>query len=65
MGIGIAALIVAVFFVISVLTICFEAAFKNENEKNLNEGIKKGKEEQQAETINSFPPPELERPKEK
>lgn len=65
MGIGIAASIVAVFFVISVLTICLEAAFRNENEKNLNEGIKKGKEEQQTEAINSFPPPELEQPKEK
>ena len=65
MDIGIAALIVAVFFAISVLTICLEAVFRNENEKNLNEGIKKGKEEQQTEAIDSFPPPELERPKEK
>ena len=55
MGIGAAALIVAVFFVIVLLTICLEAAFRNESEKNLNEGIKSDEAD--------FPPPELEEPK--
>ena len=58
MGIGAAALIVAIFFVIVLLTICLEAAFRNESEKNLNEGIKKGEENK-----TEFPPPELENPK--
>jgi hypothetical protein len=58
MGIGAAALIVAVFFVIVLLTICLEAAFRNESEKNLNEGIKKGEESKI-----DFPPPALENPK--
>ena len=58
MGIGAAALIVAVFFVIVLLTICLEAAFRNESEKNFNEGIKKGEENK-----TEFPPPELEKSK--
>lgn len=58
MGIGAAALIIAVFFVIVLLTICLEAAFRNENEKNLKDGIKKGEESKV-----DFPPPELENPK--
>jgi hypothetical protein len=53
-----AALIIAIFFVIIVVTISFEAVFKNESEKNLNEGIKKGEENK-----TEFPPPELENPK--
>ena len=53
-----AALIIAIFFVIIIVTISFEAVFKNESEKNFNEGIKKG-EENKIE----FPPPELENPK--
>ena len=59
MGIGAAALIVAVFFVISILTISLEAAFRNENEKNLKAGIK------EEENKTEFPPPELENPKSK
>jgi len=53
-----AALIIAIFFVIIVATISFEAAFRNESEKNLNEGIKK-----EEENKTEFPPPELENPK--
>ena len=60
MGIGAAALIVAVFFVISILTISLEAAFRNENEKNLKAGIKEEKENK-----TEFPPPELENQKSK
>ena len=54
-----AALIIAIFFVIIVVTISFEAVFKNENENNLNEGIKKGEEESKID----FPPPDIELPK--
>lgn len=53
-----AALIIAIFFVIIIVTISFEAVFKNESEKNLNEGIKKDEENK-----TEFPPPELENPK--
>ena len=53
-----AALIIAIFFVIIVVTISFEAVFRNESDKNLNEGIKKGEENK-----TEFPPPELENPK--
>ena len=53
-----AALIIAIFFAIIVATISFEAVFRNESEKNLNEGIKKGEENK-----TEFPPPELENPK--
>lgn len=53
-----AALIIAIFFVIIVATISFEAVFRNESEKNLNEGIKK-----EEENKTEFPPPELENPK--
>jgi hypothetical protein len=53
-----AALIIAIFFVIIVVTISFEAVFKNESEKNLNEGIEKDEENK-----TEFPPPELENPK--
>ena len=53
-----AALIIAIFFAIIVVTISFEAVFRNESEKNLNEGIKKGEENK-----TEFPPPEPENPK--
>ena len=53
-----AALIIAIFFAIIIVTISFEAVFKNESEKNLNEGIKKDEE-----NTTEFPPPELENPK--
>jgi len=49
-----AALIIAIFFVIIIATISFEAVFKNESEKNLNEGIKK-----EEENKTEFPPPEF------
>lgn len=50
-------LILGIFLALLILTVSMEAAFKNKNEKNLKDGIKKGEEEI------SFPPPELENPK--
>ena len=51
-----AALIIAIFFVIIIATISFEAVFRNESEKNLDEGIRK-------EEKPDFPTPELENQK--
>ena len=58
MELGAVALIVAVFFFISILTISLEAAFRSESKKNLDKGIKKSEESKV-----DFPPPELENPK--
>ena len=57
-----AALIIAIFFVIIVVTISFEAVFKNESEKNFNNGIKDDEEKHPVEDI-TFPTPEIEEPK--
>ena len=58
MELGAVALIIAVFFFISILTISLEAAFRSESKKNLDKGIKKGEESKI-----DFPPPDIEQPK--
>lgn len=58
-----AALIIAIFFVIIIATISFEAVFKNENQENFNNGIKDDTEEKHPVEDVAFPAPEIEEPK--
>lgn len=58
-----AALIIAIFFVIIIATISFEAVFRNESQENFDNGIKdNAKEKHPIENV-AFPTPEIEEPK--
>lgn len=57
-----AALIIAIFFVIIIATISFEAVFKNESKENFDNGIKGDEEKHPIEDV-VFPTPEIEEPK--
>lgn len=58
-----AALIIAIFFVIIIATISFEAVFKNENKENFNNGIKDNTEEKHPVEDVASPTPNIEEPK--
>ena len=58
-----AALIIAIFFVIIIVTISFEAVFRNESKENFDNGIKGDEEEKHPEEDVTFPTPEIEEPK--
>lgn len=57
-----AALIIAIFFVIIIATISFEAVFRNESKENFDNGIKDDEEKHPVENV-AFPAPEIEEPK--
>ena len=57
-----AALIIAIFFTIIVVTISFEAVFKNESRENFKNGIKDDEEKHPIEDV-AFPTPDIEEPK--
>lgn len=57
-----AALIIAIFFVIIIATISFEAVFRNESKENFDNGIKDDEEKHLAEDV-AFQTPEIEEPK--
>lgn len=58
-----AALIIAIFFVIIIATISFEAVFRNESKENFDNGIKDDAEEKHSVEDVAFPIPEIEEPK--
>lgn len=58
-----AALIIAIFFVIIIVTISFEAVFRNESKENFDNGIKGDEEEKHQVEDVAFPAPEIEEPK--
>lgn len=59
------ALIIAIFFVIIIATISFEAVFRNESKENFDNGIKGDEEEKHPEEDVAFPTREIEKPKKK
>lgn len=58
-----AALIIAIFFVIIIATISFEAVFRNESKENFDNGIKNNAEEKHPVENVAFPTPDIEEPK--
>jgi len=58
-----AALIIAIFFVIIIATISFEAVFKNESKENFDNGIKDNAEEKHPAEDVAFQTPEIEEQK--
>lgn len=58
-----AALIIAIFFVIIIATISFEAVFRNESQENFDNGIKDNAEEKHSAEDVAFQTPEIEEQK--